>query len=104
MNTNTTTIEITIGKETRTVEVGTHNIWEVNGVTRYGVNPELFAVRIGQGAKWHRPTHVSVAADADGKPTVRNAVALNRSASYIGWADMIFNDTTKSNHIGSKIK
>lgn len=98
---NTTTIEITIERETRTVEA---NVWEHDGITCYGVNPDLFAVRIGAGAKWHRPTHVSVAADANGKPTVRNAVALNRSAAYIIWADMVHNNTTKSNHIGSTIK
>lgn len=100
-NTTATTITLTINGETR--EIPATRYETADGEVRYNIDYEnLIAVRIGHGAKWHKPTHV-VVAEKNGKPVICNGVALNKSASYFGWAESIKNNTTKSEHVGSKI-
>lgn len=104
MNTTetTTTIDLTINKETRTVAA---TKFDDDGEITYTISQDLVAVRIGNGAKWHRPVFVLVReCERTGALRVINAPVLNKRATAIIWKDQINHEITKSQHNGSTIK
>jgi hypothetical protein len=101
MSETTNTIQIQINREVREIEARV--FVDGHGTTRAVIDLSLVACRIGAGAKWHDLTECVVAMGRNGIFEIRNGVSLNRSASYFIWRDQIGHQTTKSNHIGSKI-
>lgn len=97
----TTTIDLTINKETRTVEA---HKFDDDGVTTYSISQDLVTVRIGNGAKWHRPVFVLIReCEFTGALRVISAPVLNKRATAIIWKDQISHEVTKSKHVGSKV-
>lgn len=99
-NNENTTITLTINGETREIEARRYE--HPFGGFAYSIDVNLIAVRIGHGAKWHKATWIDIR-EVNGKPQIRTACALNKNASAYGWASSIKHDSTKSDHVGSKI-
>jgi hypothetical protein len=90
----TINLEITIGNETRTIEfkcVRDDMAWSA----------DVFAARIGNGAKFHRSK--GMAFNYKGVWTFEHdGFALNKRAKIVKFADQV--EFAKSQHGGSKIK
>lgn len=90
-------LAVTLNGETRQVE------FTMREGDRKALSCFEFASRIGSGMKHHRCT-MTAWANADGTfKASRNTMALNRSATIIGFADAVPTEFAKSQHRGSAI-